>query len=52
LIPELLEANGIETEEYIEYRVTTGAEVYWFTFSCLTKEHNGNKFLLVVSHAA
>ncbi|MFO7911443.1 MAG: DUF1902 domain-containing protein [Desulfotignum sp.] len=23
LIPELLEANGIETEEYIEYRVTT-----------------------------
>jgi hypothetical protein len=52
LIPELLEANGIETEEYIEYRVTTGSEVYRFTFSCLTKEHNGNKFLLVVSHAA
>ena len=23
MIPELLEASGIETEEYIEYRVTT-----------------------------
>jgi predicted RNase H-like HicB family nuclease len=23
LIPELLEANGIKTEKYIEYRVTT-----------------------------
>lgn len=23
LIPELLEANGIKTEEYIQYRVTT-----------------------------